>query len=813
MMEVTQSPPQPHVSTISWEKLDQKIEKVRAFFGSLNPADVGNGRMIYDEKSFTLESRSSSLKGSPTWQYLTTIGCESASFDATRDGFAKLRKRVKALHDQILQFRPQSAKECPDSSRKLCLKMIDLQNLIQSVSNLGFNQLCTNYRNLGKNEEASALENLGQDAFSFVKKGEEYLYQTLLPYFPELENDAQIKRFYSNSEIVLLDREEYRAHLRGVIWDKDKGVVLPAGLLEDCIKDEHHSKIGPNPAALRVAATHIGIPKKASPTCSVVPKRVWIPHRVVEKKESLVRKRGVVGSCEGRADLCNAYSWTDPKNGYSMMSCSLVDTNLKAKELALMMKDLLKQGVKENWIAHQLSSFSQEESSIIATHSQIPYVQKKLREDDLPISLFHVNTCFDANWNSKAEERSFREINLEPLLHIAKIIIENTASVVTHTAALTTFAREIGTLIFWLDQAKEFGDRVKKWPDLEPAINDDPDVQPPTLSTLKATLKEANAQIEKGLQQMSTTLSESVASLTNIDTKSPIEQRKAKLLYQLLWEILANQSNSPKQLSPTGEIERYLLLYRMLNLKPIFMCENGIDRSAAVKAIAEAQYLIEETFFINSISMQQDQQGLDQAAAKIEAHEELYRLLKDIDPLKQELFQQTNALLTPLQFPFVKDLQECRTYKDDAQTKLLAQYPELKNDENKIIATNIRNVLLHEIEATCRTERNSEKGSDLYRVQLYLELVITAHLLGQEKTLNAYGAIGYQHLHDASWLYRRSRNPHPHERWPLFILTDQNMPIQILEHHQLGWTNSWYSDSLTITPAGLSLTHRLNRLR
>lgn len=786
----------------NWQELISETQGVETFLGSVNTEDVGDGRMSFRPEDFKLESRSTFLKGFWLWQYITTIGDLNANFESTRDAFSILVGKSQNIHQQVTQFNPQSAEECLPAKQFLD-KLMDVYNRIQRVSDLGLKKLCENYHNLKKDEEAVALENLGTDAFRYLKKSEEHLYRVLLPFHPELENDTKLKRYYSNSEPLLVQRDRSRINLRRVTWDKDQGLIIPQDLATDCKKDMELRKIGPNRAALQVAATHIGIPQMASRIPTLQGQTAWNPHRVVKKKEGPFIEKGVVGSCERGVHLTNAYSRLDDNTAHVMMGCGLIDTELKAREFIEIMKGLPKERAEGNWIFHQLNSFTKEKQAILSTHAQVPYIEKELIDAGFQTSFLHVNTCYNVCFSATAEKAAFKEINREGLFKMAGLVCNETQLLQQACPNLKTFANRVDIILNWIKKIKITEEKIRNWSQNAAAAA--PKVK---LSDLKAEVIQYNQKIDGDMKPILEELAFCITQLTEIKPPN-LAVKRALLFYQLLDDIFMNQLDSAKPMSPTSEIERYLLLYRMLNLKPVFICKKGLDRSGAVRALAEAQYHLEELFYKAALETQKEEKVPD--AARFEAQQDLYFLLKEMDTRKAELFRLTLEIAAELQFPLVKDLNDEKTESAAkvAQDNLVRGQTPIQNEHQKIIPTNLRNSLQKKLEEKI----DVEKATDLYHFQVYLEMVLGASLLEQEKTLNDSGALGFKYHHDdPRWLYRKAKNPHPPERWPLFLLTDQNVPIQILEIHT-GWLNGFYKDPITITPAGLALTHRLSQLR
>lgn len=797
---------------LNWQKQEGRAAKMKTFLLSLDEGDIGTGRMSYDVDKFELIPRSK-LSSSQIWQFIVNIGNAQATFEANQDGFSKLMHKAKKIHESVTQFKPESCESCPKEAKKFLITMMNIRNVVQQVAQPGLNKLRDNYRYLKKDAYASQLESLGLDTFSYIRKTEEHMYNILLPLFPELEKDAEIKKYYSSSESVLLNRDTNRSDLRGVMWGKDRGLVIPMALVNDCIADAAIGKKGPNRAALQVAANHIGIPKMASIIPNLDKDGFWSPHRIVEKKGSAATiEEGVVGSCEKGANLCNIYSRFERRTEHAMVTSGVIDTPLKVEQIVkVLTSSFSKEIVGPRVIVHQLNSLSREEKLVKGTLALIPYLKELLNQENYNVTIAQQLTCFNAASKLSGEKKAFEEINRDFLLRITGDICVSTESVTNVCKDLSLLDVEVKNAVHWLDQAEEFEKNVKDWPKgFEEGQNDD---HPrgargkTTLSDLRDCVKVAREEYDKSLQKLPGLLLVAIQLLEKNKDLS-VEQKRTLLLFRLLERIWTNQLNFPKPYSSTSEIESYLLLYRIMKWTPIFTCKKGLDRSGGVRALADAQYQLEKHFYRDILTTKNSQPN-PETASRIEAQEFLYDLLVNLDELKNELFELTNLILAELKFPLAKDMTDL-TAMQNAEVA----HAHLPNELEQGIPINLRNIVLHRIAGKV----NPEKRKALNDVQYYLEMVFGAQLVHLEMSLNSSGAIGSKyHYGSSNWFYRKAMNPHPFVRWPLFILTDKNIPIQLLECRQPGWLSetiqNMFSDPITVTPSAIALICRLSELR
>jgi len=422
-------------------------------------------------------------------------------------------------------------------------------------------------------------------------------------------------------------------------------------------------------------------------------------------------EKGVFGSCESDDLLSNAYFKQDSTTGQTMISCSAFSTQRKVGYLAEMIKKFERVKADGVWIIHQLNRKPLNQTQL----------SEELAKSAYKCSFLHL--IF-----TTTEEKK-----------IAKLVCEETKSLSSYPA-IQKLNGEVGPAEFFLSEAKK---------------------------KESGTSEIARVGVLNEIERIASQLSKAIDTLKA--TKQTDEVRKALVLYKLLQDILSNQ------ISTTAKLERFLLLYRILKVKPIFVCENGLDQTSTVRSLADAQSKMEEEF--------------RKEGSEIEALEKLHNLLQNIEPWKKELFDFTKQSIEELKFSTIKDLNESTDTAVNSQYRLSELMEEKKKD--------LREAVLGKI----REKTNDQHFSELFETQVYLEMVFGSLLLDQEKTLNGTGAPGFK----ASL---------PFERWPLFILTDEKIPVQILEEIVPSWYWSWYgAPYLNPTQAADALVHRLGYLR
>ena len=279
-----------------------------------------------------------------------------------------------------------------------------------------------------------------------------------------------------------------------------------------------------------------------------------------------------------------------------------------------------------------------------------------------------------------------------------------------------------------------------------------------------------------------------------MDTRSP-EIMKVDLLFRALKDILDFQFHSPESLASShcAQIELFLFLYRLIDVKPIIICWSGLDRSGTVRAFADAQSQLERQFYDEEFAQLKIPLKTEKEfVARLRAQHKLYLLLHNLDSLRIVLYRMTNELIASLnsKLNLFTDLKE---WQESVPSKM-----------------NLREALVGKIDQL--PEDAPAKKEDLKNALYYLELV-AAHLLGPEaeKTLFSSGVVGFRYHQDAKWAFERYfANHHPLQRLPLVIQTAAGHNIQLLTYAEAG---RFSNDSLELTPAGKDILLRLSQLR
>lgn len=310
---------------------------------------------------------------------------------------------------------------------------------------------------------------------------------------------------------------------------------------------------------------------------------------------------------------------------------------------------------------------------------------------------------------------------------------------------------------------------------------------PAQLKEWSEALKARQLDLEKQLMGL---LDPIRVVISKIELECMIESspqlEKALLLFQVFEKILLLQLKIPDgpSFSRCTEIELFLLLYRLLEIKPIIICWSGLDRSGSVRAFSDALAQVERKLF-EDIYSQLDKSPENEVLSRLEAQKALYLLIINLDANRKELFtlaDQSKGSINP-----VKDL---TGWKPSGQPP----------------ATHLRNLLFAAIDGKYGPEDINR--DQLKQTQYYLELVVRELLATEaEKTLVSTGAVGFKYLHDTFWPKSFFANFHPLERWPQHIFTENQEPIQLLD------SSGWISRTAKITAAAIAIFLRLSKLR
>lgn len=818
-----------------WGGLAESADKVFGFLESCDANRIGKGLVRFDKDHFRLQPRSDYFDNKQL-QSLVSLGDVSATFDATQEALGALDMLVESIAVKVLRFNPQNAEECPSQSRDFLTQLIKINRVVEGVSKIGLNQLKANYATSGKSENAATLGTLGEKAFKKLTEVEEHLTKALVPFFPDLAEHVVMEKLFISTKELLARRELNCAHMRQVTWTAENGTIVPSELVVDCSLEW---ELDPKPTkqALRNAATYLMIPSKAKPIPAQGGAARWVPLRPKTDSGRVIIEEGVSGTCErsGTAtdNLCNLYYCDESQASQVMLSSGTVDTTLKAAQLieAIVKIQVEKRSVKGRWILHSLNSFFKEEDLLNGIQHNLPILQESLKTKlgRSDISVHHLNTCFNAATMYPYEDaRSVSRINGESLVALLDFAF---ADLTERTVA--DDGELVHEMIARLDEIRALAEEVRQ---IKNRINGNSayrgveqllSLENQILSSREAlSLSELRVEEESGepsvqsVQDLETQRINVEASLPQgvIELKNLLFQKQSRLeellrtkgaillgevidalaqreksgmgvslelsllSFRVLRRIFAVQFKEPlsQSMSRSGEIECFLLLYRLLNVNVLVLCKSGLDRSAEVRALSDAQSQVERLFYRQHLQILRGDSEVPWAASSLEARKQLFDLILTMDQNRNELLRSAAVLENDRWISAVRD------WKAGAQL------------------ADVRSELMRNI-----TSRNSVEVADRFKnTLLYLELVL-AHLLGteSEKTINSTGIAGLKYMHGGGLLDRMFANFHALDRLPPFIQVDGRV-IKLIT-----LSEGYIYNSLLISEMGIVLIQRLSLLR
>lgn len=266
-------------------------------------------------------------------------------------------------------------------------------------------------------------------------------------------------------------------------------------------------------------------------------------------------------------------------------------------------------------------------------------------------------------------------------------------------------------------------------------------------------------------------------------SNAPIS-RQIILIFRVIEKVLQTQLKmGSSDLSRCSEVELLLLLTRVLNVNPVITCWSGLDRSGCARALFDAQVQMEQLYY-NRMKKEE----MSEALGRVLARERVLKIITEFDSHRNSLFEETNLLMREIKVSPIIDLSQWEA-----------------RSEANVERVNIKKTLFERIDQGMCPLSDPQLLKD---TQNYLELVFK-QMIGteMEKTLFSTGVPGFKYHHER---VRVVANPHPIERLPLTITTEQGQTIQILVYNS---SRLSMSPLLSLTKAGLSITHRLSAYR
>ncbi len=268
-----------------------------------------------------------------------------------------------------------------------------------------------------------------------------------------------------------------------------------------------------------------------------------------------------------------------------------------------------------------------------------------------------------------------------------------------------------------------------------------------------------------------------------LQTETDLKAEKTHLILDVFQTLLSLQLEIKGKpvLSRCSEVELFLLLDRLLNIKRIISCYSGLDRTNTVVAMDDSLECLLNSFKQFHRQQLDDNDDREQAA-EIKAYKNLFQLISNIDENRAQLIQLGNESL-----------------------KAVSPKNVIASIDKKVIVgsdekVDLRQLIIQKIDQAHALTNQPFEPSILKYTHIYLELM-TKHLLTtQIKTFSSTGLLGYC-WHWQNWL---SPNPHPKQRLVQFINVGG---IYV----QLTYPESYIYDS--VTNAAIQIFCRLSPLR
>lgn len=835
-----------------WKEADKTARSVRHFLLSLDAVLIGTGLMWYDKDNFLLLPRSSWFNNH-TFQWVVNIGNKTATFEAVQESLTTLISKIKTIGTSITVF-DATHHDCVPPQHLLIdlirlqividgVAHLGLRRLADNYTSAAKQQKAASITALG----SQAFEQIGKLRNELQAKLLPHVPG--LDVTITLEQYAfKAKTLLQNRDAYRETLRIVAAHpATGLCIPAD----LIDQCLMDSTYNSKPNRDALRIAAQFICIPKMAQPIPTLGNTSFwMPLRLVKEGDIIVIDPGVW---GTCERTSGGGDnICNVYFRVTPDTKQIAISCGALNTAAKAEQLAKVMQEALKfvPEANERWVVHQLNSFRQEARLIRDVHTHVylneGYFRGVLKNPGL--SLLHFNTCFNSATMFASEDvQALKTINCDSLAKIAEYVLADLKQLLKGKPVLhqlmgegsDDFKQKCGSVIRLADELKKLKQQIKRQNGCEtldriasienmmgvlkdntiisgvkselPSLFDSDETDEQRLKQvtlenerrglekdLPAQLKELNEQLlkkqeelEKCLVVFKTSIAAAILALQQSSDGSP-DSQQALLILQVYEQILNVQLKQPgfKPLSRSTETELFLLLYRLLNIKPIIICWSGLDRSGAVRSLADAQARSEREFFDAALSQKPDRRLENQFAARVEACNNLYRMIINFDTHRDELFSMINAIVSQSkgQATLISDL-----------TRSFASQPDP--------SLNIRDALFAKIDEKYPAQLGP-KGEILKTTQRYLELV-AGQLLGTEaeKTLFSTGVVGFKYLHDTYWPKSYFANPHPPDRWPMFCFVG-NKAVKLLD-----FSEGWMSNSLNVTPAAITIFLRLSQLR
>ena len=313
------------------------------------------------------------------------------------------------------------------------------------------------------------------------------------------------------------------------------------------------------------------------------------------------------------------------------------------------------------------------------------------------------------------------------------------------------------------------------------------------IKELKLHLDKSQNDLIKQLSELATSIALCIQALeqSRPATYTPYYHtfEKAVLILTIYHQLLKLQLRLEKTtLTRSTEIELFLLLYVLLDIKPIIVCYSGLDRSGQVRAMSGAMTQLMEGFYHERLAKTADKNAQDQATCRIEAAKKMLQLIVTMDGNRLELLNLMNQLSPQPDFVMELSQWEKSASDQDARAALFAaidqKYP----------------------------PASGTKAEELKCSQFYLELIVTQLLKTEaEKTFYSCGGIGLKYHHGSSGPKKYFANQHVLDRWTPIVFVQEGIKRRAIK--TINYSPGWFWTAHETTAAANVLLQRLSKYR
>lgn len=666
------------------------------------------------------------------------------------DPGSKIRIEYPELSDFIGEPKPYTTPEC------------DLESLTKSIE-----------------EDETFQFNTAQDKLStssdFIEIEPTYLVQSV------------VEKIVGKSKI-------YKKSLTEVRLENGKGVLIKSRLVEDCLSDCAVNS-GIKKHVLAGVNNELKPFKRKSPLQLRSPGREeeWNSLEITPDEENplehnIIENLSVPTSKAletQKNDLTNFNFQINKLNGHICITCGGIDTKRKADEFVEGVLFILKKREIKNKqypvriLLHQVNSFINDRKLLENEHRLSRYIEhclsKKLSEPkdskacgiklnpESPL-VAHINLSlnFASSLPERLEDGESKLQNLEGLaaqliwlIEDMKVLIDNEQLMIGQEIFnhIDYFKTELIDLRSKILAAKDNLSSQEKLFQVQTVLS----------AALKNTLHYSH-QMERNLTGLLT----------------PAE-RTFKIKLRIYNIILAKQLGcldlvDQADISRVAEIELHLLLDFKSKYITEINCKSGIDRTGLSRSLWDALNALYMDYYRKIAKA-----GCSHADSRAIAYEKTLSFLLNQDRL----------------LPILDEIQYQVSVKKDIFPLISRHLKEVESSDTPHF--DIREEVLKAIDE--KFPADLEVREELKDILNYHDLVVAnMFAVAQVITIESTGVAGLKYGHDNGYISSYAANPHPLQRLPMFITTEDRKVIQLLDLSRLS--------SRTFTSAGMELILR-----